>query len=177
MFLIALVFASSFAFADYDFKESGPKIRANRFSRAEAYRYHTHYNIKIKEESVPGMPWVEEDCHDESDRFFNWAKSVVFSKQYSGSVGFSLLGFDLSVGADIGHETEISFERWIQATRGLRARHQLIKRFEVWEGVTYRETFWDNGEVTMSKQPTPFKLSYVNPGLVVKREILERCEE
>lgn len=175
--MLFLLLLSSLAYgAEYDFTEAGPKHKANRFSRAESYRYHTHYNIKIKEDSIPGMPYVEEDCHDESDRFFNWSKSVTFSMQYSGSVGFSLLGFEVGLGADIGKETQVSFERWVQATQGVKARHVLKKRYEVWEGVTYRETFWDNGTVTMSAEPKPFKLSYVNPGLIVKREILESCE-
>lgn len=176
--MLFLLLLSSLAYgSEYDFKETGPKLWASRFSRAEAFRYHTHYNIKIKEDDIPGMPWVEEDCHDDSNRFFNWSKSVTFSMQYSGSVGFSLLGFEVGLGADIGKETQVSFERWVQASRGIRARHVLKKRYEVWEGVTYKETFWDNGSVTMSPEGEPFLLSYVNPGLIVKREVLERCDE
>lgn len=175
--MLFLLLLSSIAYgADYDFRETGPQVKAKRFSKAESYRYHTHYNIKIKEETIQGMPYIEEDCHDESDRFFNWTKNVTFSMQYSGNVGFSLLGFEIGLGADIGKETELGFERWVQATRGIKARHVLKKRYEVWEGVTYKETFWDNGKVTMSSEPQPFKLSYVNPGLVVKREIIESCE-
>jgi hypothetical protein len=63
----------------------------------------------------------------------------------------------------------------VQATAGIRARHILMKHYENWSGVTHLETTWRDGSVTRSPEGTPFELIRVNPGLVVKRVILETC--
>lgn len=143
--------------------------------RRQDFRYITDYEVKKVQRPFQGVPWIEEDCHDDGDRFANWSKSISYAITYSGGVSFELLGVGLELGAERSRAVEIAFERWVHATRGIRARHVLYEQYETWEGTTRVEFMDEAGKITDGKNKYPFRLNRMNYGLFVKREILENC--
>ncbi len=142
------------------------------------YRYVTTYEIEKISRPMSGFPWIEEDCHDEGQRFANWAKSISYEISYGGSVKFSLLGFmEIDLGADRSKTVELTFQRWVVPTKGIRARHRLMEEFQNFEGTTKKEKrYYQDGRVELSKNSRPFKLSKVHYGISVEREVLEICQ-
>lgn len=149
------------------------KLRKNRIKR-----YITLYNQEEKIESVD-VPWVEKDCHDESDRFFNWSNEITISRTYQGSVGFEFLGFGLAGDFELSREITLDYERWIQAQKEMKARHYLKKSSTIKSGIILlqikdlkNDKSWFS---TSNNFPRPFLLYNQSPGLLVEREILEFC--
>lgn len=169
MFLIS--FISSTAFASQT--THGEWIEGRRFD----YRYITTYEVTTISRPLKNFPWIEEDCHDDGDRFANWAKTISYEMIYSGNISFELLGIGLDLGGERGQSIEFSFERWIHATRGIKARHTLLEEYENWVGVTTLEMRYPDGTQVLQKQSYPFSISKVNYGLRVKREIVQVCED
>lgn len=145
--------------------------------RREDFRYVTEYQVKKTERPFKGVPWIQEDCHDDGDRFANWSRTMAYEITYSGGVSFELLGVGLELGGERTQSVELAFERWIHATRGIRAKHVLFESFEDWEGLTRVEFLTASGEIVPGKKKYPFRLSHMNYGLFVKRDILEVCAE
>lgn len=166
--LVSFIFSSAFASQ----VSYGDWIEGRRYD----YRYITNYEVKKISRPLKNFPWIEEDCHDDGDRFSNWAKTISYEMVYSGSISFELLGMGLELGHERGQTVEFSFERWIHATKGIKARHTLFEEFENWTGSTSVEFRYPDGNHIMGKRTYPFSLEKVNYGLRVQREILEVCE-
>jgi hypothetical protein len=151
----------------------GEWIEGHRYN----YRYITEYSVEEVSQPLKNFPWIQEDCHDDGDRFANWAKTISYEITYSGRVSFDLLGLGFELGGERGKSIEFTFERWIHATKGIRARHILMEEFQNWVGVTRREYMYPDGHTKMGKRTYPIKIEKVNYGLYVKRDILEYCKE
>lgn len=152
--------------------QTGEWIRARRYD----YRYKTVYDIESVSRPLQHHPWIQEDCHDDGDRFANWEKSISYEVTYSGDISFDLLGFSFGFGRDRSESVSVSFQRWVHATKGLRARHTLMENFQVWKGVTIVEYRYADGSIVEGDREYDFKLGPLNLGLSVEREILEVCE-
>lgn len=145
--------------------------------RRQDYRYVTTYETQKTIRPFQGFPQIEQDCHDEGQRFASWAKSVSYEITYSGGLNFSFLGFaELDLGADRSKTVEFTFQRWVIPTKGLRARHTLMEDFEVWSGITEVEFRDADGMIKKGSKTYPFKLDRMNYGISVHREILEICQ-
>ena len=158
----------------YDKHIWGP-IKENRITKKH-YRYLTSYNVYEKVRPYGNFPYIEEDCHNESDRFFNWTETISYTITYSGQIGFELLGIDLELGGERSKQVEFGFEKWVQATKGIRARHYLMARSEDWIGIVNRAEYDKTSkEWKLDTKSSKFKLTDQNMGLFVKREIVEIC--
>lgn len=144
--------------------------------RRHDFRYVTEYEVQTIRRPFAGVPWIEEDCHDDGDRFANWSRTISYAITYSGGLSFELLGVGLDLGAERTRSVELAFERWIHATAGVRARHVLHEQFENWTGET-RVEFLRDGVVVPGKKTYPFRLTHLNYGLSVERQILELCDQ
>lgn len=141
------------------------------------YRYITNYEVKNVSRPLSGFPWIEEDCHDEGGRFAHWSKSLSYEITYGGQLKFSLLGFvEIDFGAERSKAIQLTFQRWVTPTRGIRARHILTEEYQNWVGETQVEKRYTDGRTEMSNNKYPFKLSKMNYGISVEREVLEVCE-
>jgi hypothetical protein len=139
-------------------------------------RYVTEYEVQKIKTPFVGMPWIEEDCHDQGTRFANWSKKHSYEMTYSGSIDFSLLGFiDLGFGADRSRSVEITFQRWITPELGIKARHILHEEYERWNGITYKEIKDKTGEIRVTDS-SDFSVDKINYGISVVRIVLARCE-
>lgn len=139
------------------------------------YRYVTTYNIDTIARPITQYPWIEEDCHDEGQRFANWSQSMSYEIVYNGKISFSYLGFGLELGGERSKVVEYTFQRWVVPTKGIRARHTLHEQFENWSGTTTVEYRYADGSVEKGEKTYPFNLTKMNYGLFVKRQILEVC--
>lgn len=151
---------------------TGEWIEGRRYD----YRYLTQYEVKKTLRPLKSFPWIEEDCHDDGDRFANWSKTISYDVTYSGSISFDFLGLGFEIGGDRGQSVEFAFERWVHATKGVRARHVLMEEFETWNGITSVEFRYEDGSIVKGSKTYPMKLEKLNYGLIVKREILEVCQ-
>ncbi len=154
-------------------KMEGEWIRGRRYD----YRYVTSYEVKKVKRPLKNFPWIEEDCHDNGNRFANWSKSHSYEITYSGVINFNLLGFlDVEFGNEKTKTVEFTFQRWVTPTLGIKARHVLYEEYEVWEGITKVEyKFADHVEET--EKSYPFKIDKMNYGISVVRTNLVNCEE
>jgi hypothetical protein len=149
----------------------GPWIKRGR----KEFRYVTLYKVKKVRAPFPGVPWIEEDCHDQGTRFASWSKKHSYEITYSGSVDFSLLGFmDLGFGAEKSRSVEITFQRWVTPELGVKARHVLFEEYEIWEGKTFKEKLIDS-EIIRDEDSYAFKLDKMNYGISVSRTVIEKC--
>lgn len=144
--------------------------------RKSDYRYVTTYEVSKVSKPLKSFPWIEEDCHDDGDRFANWAKTISYEMIYSGNISFELLGLGLELGGERGQTIEFSFERWIHATKGIKARHTLVEEYENWVGTTKVEFKYPDGTQVFGNKTYPFSISKVNYGLRVERKIIQLCE-
>lgn len=145
--------------------------------RKQDYRYVTTYEAQKIIRPFQGFPQIEQDCHDEGQRFANWAKSVSYDITYSGGLNFSFLGFaELDLGTERSKTVEFTFQRWVIPTKGLRARHTLLEDFEEWLGVTEVEFRDTDGIIKKGQKTYPFKLNRMNYGISVHREVIEVCQ-
>ena len=151
---------------------TGPWIEGRR----DTYRYVTTYEVTKIKRALTDFPWIEEDCHDQGNRFANWSKSLSYEISYEGRVNFNLLGFvGIEFGGARSRTIEITFQRWVTPTLGIRARHILHEEFEIWNGQTRKE--YQVGErIEISENVTDFRLNKINYGVSVEREVLEVCE-
>jgi hypothetical protein len=171
--MINLILAGLFSFA---FVHASQTIEGEWIKgRKSDYRYLTTYEVIKVSRPLKNFPWIEEDCHDDGDRFANWAKTISYQVTYSGSISFELLGLGFELGGEKARTVEFTFERWIHATRGIKARHTLMEEYENWVGNTQVEFMSHQGEITRGLKTYPFSLSKVNYGLKVKRDILQEC--
>ena len=139
------------------------------------YRYVTEYEVKTIKRPLKNFPWIEEDCHDQGNRFANWSKSMSYEIVYSGSLNFNLLGiFDIDLGNERSKTIEFNFQRWITPSEGIKARHILHEEFEVWEGKTNIEYRYGN-LIEVGKKTYPFKLEKANYGIFVERVNVVEC--
>jgi hypothetical protein len=139
------------------------------------YRYVTNYEVKTIKRPLKNFPWIEEDCHDQGNRFANWSKSMSYDIVYSGSLSFSLLGFlDIDLGKEKSKTVEFTFQRWVTPTEGIKARHVLHEEFEIWEGQTQVQYRYGN-VIEIGNKTYPFKLEKVNYGISVVRVNVEEC--
>lgn len=170
MFGLALLFVASPVFSKNVIEGDWIKTR-----RSE-YRYVTTYEVKKVKKPLKNYPWIEEDCHDNGNRFANWSKSMSYDITYSGAVNFNLLGFfDLDLGTERSKTVEFNFQRWVTPTLGIKAKHVLHEEYEVWHGETRRE--YRVGDSTyMDDRAYPFKLEKINYGISVVRNIESYCE-
>lgn len=171
MVLAFLTLFSSFVFALE--RVEGPWIKGRR----SEYRYVTIYGIKDVKRPLKNFPWIEEDCHDNGNRFANWSKSHSYEITYSGALSFSLLGFlDVELGNERTKTVEFTFQRWVTPTLGIKARHVLHEEYEVWEGETLVE--YRSGDNSYVADKTyPFRLDKMNYGISVERTNVQYCEE
>jgi hypothetical protein len=168
---LSVVFLTAFSFTALADTVTGDWVKG----RNKDFRYITDYEVKTTQRPYKGVPWIQQDCHDDGQRFANWSRIISYSITYSGGLSFELLGIDLELGGERGQTIEVGFERWIHARAGIKAKHILYEEFENWEGTT-RVEFRDNaGVVSLGTKTYPFKLDHMNYGLFVKREILEVC--
>lgn len=165
---------------EYDSVMLGEIKRVDRRNPKKSHlkRLVTFYNIHEREIQVDGVPSVKEDCHDSSNRFFSWAISKSKSRTIESSFSFEALGLEISFGGDVAKEISIGFERWIQATAGMRAIHTPMLGFSEWEGVTFEVKYYPHDErVDWSDEAkSDFFIDLVNPVVYVQRDILEVCE-
>jgi hypothetical protein len=143
----------------------------------QQFRYHSFASYRKVSRPLKNFPWIQEDCHDEGDRFANWNKTLKYSINYQGKVGFSFLGLGLELGSEVGRSLEFGLERWIHATRGMRARHILYEEYEVMEGYSQKEILKKDGSLLLQEKKHPFRVTHLNYGIYVKREILEMCDQ
>jgi hypothetical protein len=170
IYLLLFVFSSS-GFASEIVE--GPWIKG----RKNDYRYVTQYEkINIKR-PLNDFPWIEEDCHDNGNRFANWSKGHSYEITYNGALSFSLLGFfDVELGTERTKTIEFTFQRWVTPTLGIRARHVLHEEYEIWEGETRVEFRRDNSSF-YGEKVYPFRLDKMNYGISVVRTNVEFCED
>ena len=168
------LFASMFTFSSFaTVTRTGEWIEG----RSQDFRYVTTYETKKVIRPFQGFPQIEQDCHDEGQRFASWAKSVSYEIVYGGGLNFSLLGFvELDLGAERSKTVEFTFQRWVIPTKGLRARHTLMEDYEVWSGVTEVEFRNSDGTIKKGTKTYAFNLTRMNYGISVDREIIEVCE-
>lgn len=145
-------------------------------SRRSIYRYVSVYDVQHISQKLEGFPWISEDCHDDGDRFANWSKTVAYERTYEGTLNLTYLGFGIDLGGSSSRTFEYTFERWVHATKGIRARHVLYEDFENWIGESHVEYLGPDGSVTVGTKKYPFSLKRQNYGLVVKRERIEQCQ-
>jgi hypothetical protein len=176
--LLSLIFLAMNAKAvtgDYAHNVWGP-VKENPITKKQ-YRYLTSYNVIENIRPYGNFPYIEEDCHDESDRFFNWFETVSYSITYSGQIGFELLGFDLELSGERSKQVEFGFEKWVQATKGIRARHYLMARSEDWVGIVKKAEYdKETKKWIITKKSSDFRLTDLNMGLFVERKIIEVCD-
>lgn len=142
-------------------------------------RYVTVYNIENQIERVAYLPFIEEDCYDDSFYLASWGESRTLSVRLESSVGVKGLGLSASVGASITEGSKFSTSRRIKATGNIKARHYPFKVSDTHSGVTYIQTYNSKtgayGFLRGRGFPTPFKLDNQNLGFKVVRKILGRC--
>lgn len=147
--------------------------------RNQIKRYITLYNEEQIIEDLD-VPWIEEDCHDASDRFFNWSNNISIIRNYSGGIDYELLGLSISAGFDLSKEISIGYERWVQAIRGIKARHYLKKQSITKLGIILIQVKDINTQKTWfvknRRFPKPFSIDNQSPGLFVEREVLSYCD-
>jgi hypothetical protein len=144
--------------------------------RKSEYRYVTTFDIIKVKRPLKNFPWIEEDCHDNGNRFANWSRNMSYDITYSGSVNFGLLGFlDIDLGAERSKTVEFNFQRWVTPTLGIKAKHVLHEEYEVWQGETRRE-YRDGDSTYMGNKSYPFKLEKINYGISVVRNIESYCD-
>lgn len=143
------------------------------------YRYVTYYNTESVSEYLD-VPWVEELCHDDGDRFFNWNRSFNYRRSYEAGLSFSVLGIGVESGFQTSQSVTMGYQRWIHAEKGVKARHFLKKISQIKSGLIQKQIkYKKTGKTqfsTSSKFPKDFYLDNQSPGLVVERQILEICE-
>lgn len=168
--LIIMTILSLNSFAS--FKAEGEWIKKRKYD----YRYVTEYDVITIKRPLKNFPWIEEDCHDQGNRFANWSKSMSYEIIYSGSVNFKLLGIlDIDLGNERSRTVEFNFQRWITPTEGIKARHILHEEFEVWEGKTFIEYRYGDS-IEVGEKFYPFKLEKINYGISVERVNVRSCE-
>jgi hypothetical protein len=169
VFLMTLLFSSS-AFSSQ--KIFGDWIETRRYD----YRYVSTYEVSAVSQPLKIFPWIEEDCHDDGDRFANWVKTIRYQMTYSGIISFKLLGVGLELGGESAREIEFVFERWIHATKGIKARHTLFEEYENWVGTSKVEFRYPDGTQEFENRTYPFTIKKVNYGLRVERKIIQLCD-
>lgn len=169
---IALLFLATSAFATTETKY-GEWVEGRRYD----YRYITTFDTKRISHPMAGFPWIEQDCHDEGNRFANWSKNISYQVTYGGGLKFALLGFmEIDLTHDRSKTYEFTFQRWVVPTKGIKARNTLMEEYDVLEGETRVEYRYSDNDTEMGEEVYPFKLSKTNYGISVKREVLEVCE-
>lgn len=155
-------------------KVQGPWLRSRS---GNEFRYISTYTTTTVDRAVKGFPWFQEDCHDNADGdWTQWNQMITYSVNYTGGIGFDLLGFSLEFGRDVGKSHTIGFNRWISASGGITARHALHEVYDVVEGITRMEVKYKNGTIALSDWQEPFKVTHKNYGLRVERTIMEVCD-
>lgn len=153
----------------------GPTLESRKYY----YRYITYFNTDTVEEYLD-VPWVEENCHDDGDRFFNWNRSFNYRRSYEGGIGFDLLGISFETGFQTSSSVTMGYQRWVHAQKGIHARHSLKKISQEKVGVIHKQIKYKKfGNVIFStnrKFPKLFLLDNQNAGLTVEREIISECE-
>ncbi len=143
------------------------------------WRYITFYNEIIEESPVPGFPWFEEECFDESNRFANWSTALSFQTNISAQTSLKILGFDIGIEISKNREKTIEFQRWIQSSSGIAARHTLYQRSVHLKGESIKQFYNSkNGDFYFSKRRKHrgvFKVQNKSFGLFVRRDILQQC--
>lgn len=165
-------------------KKTYQNIKYGEPYRGRSWRYRylnrvvTVYNIEEREERLKDAPSFHENCHDLGDRFANWQYSKTFSRSISTGVDFELLGFGLSVGGDLSQDFEVSFQRWVIATEGIEAIHTPFMRYQVYKGESFIQTInLTTGEFYASPlERDNFFVTHVDPFIIVKRKVLQKCE-
>jgi hypothetical protein len=143
--------------------------------RKHELRYVSHYEVKKIKRPLVNFPWIQEDCHDQGNRFANWSKSLSYEIVYSGAISFNLLGLlDIDLGKENTKTIEFTFQRWITPTEGIKAKHVIFEEFEIWEGHTQAE-YREGDNIERGEEVFPFKLQKINYGISVQRIETEDC--
>lgn len=155
----------------------GPTFYHSGFRNKYYYRFVTLYDEHQVEEAIDEYPRIQEFCHEYGNRFASWTIEKVFSRNISTSIGFELLGLDLSFGAERSREVVFAFERWIIAVSGVEAIHTPMIRHKVRQGITYQQTFYPaTGKSVNSKlSHNEFYMDYIDPIFVAHREVIGEC--
>ncbi len=153
------------------------KIKKLKKKNSYLQRHVTFYNIDNTEKPFDGLTIFQEECHDSTNRFANWAVEQTRSRTIESGISFDLLGIELSVGGDISTEISFSFERWIQATLNIKAVHKPMISYDVWQGQTYIAKYNPTkDELLLEQDPiSDFYMDLINPVFFVERTVLETC--
>lgn len=155
-------------------KVQGPWLKGRR---GKEFRYITTYTTTSVDRPVSGIPWFQEECHDDGETdWTQWNQMITYEVAYSGSIGFELLGFSLEFGRDVGKSHTVGFNRWISATAGIKARHALHEVYDVVTGTTRMEVKYRDGSIHDAGWEDKFEVTHKNYGLRVERTIVEVCE-
>lgn len=158
----------------------GPIQNKKWDGRYDQYQYVTYYNVTSYKRVLPQAPAIKENCHEEGDRFANWAMQTTISRNFSLSASAELLGLiGLGAGLDFTREVSFSFERWAHAQRGVEAIHRVYINGETYIGKTYLKLInTSTGEEKVISHPfksEKFKLEDQNLLITVEREITGEC--
>lgn len=173
MHIVVLIISFFFKSAFASQAIHGDWIKGRKYD----HRYVSSYEISTVSKPLKNFPWVEEDCHDDGDRFANWAKTISYQINYSGTISLEFLGMGLELGGQRSQMVELSFERWVHATRGVMARHALFEEYENWQGRTRIEYRYPDGTQTLGTRTYPFSVTKINYGLRVQRKIIHLCDD
>ncbi len=164
----------------YDYILGGKEKLVKRRNPEKTFirKYVTLYNVRSNESIIDGIPWVQEDCHDESDRFAVWAISRTITRAVDSSLSFEVLGLELSFGGEVSKEISLSFERWIQASANIQAIHRPKLAYKEWIGKTYEVRYYPYDERIEWEEEakSDFFMDLVDPIFFVEREIIDECE-